>query len=77
MEAAAPWSLAPEREGEDGAAAALDAVLTALVDDLSCLVVQLDPLVPSLAGRVRAALTPGDDGRLPAPRLLAPRLSPS
>ena len=36
VEAAAPWSLArAERDGEVGAAAALDAVLTALVDELS------------------------------------------
>jgi methionyl-tRNA synthetase len=75
VEQAEPWRLArAERDGEPGAGELLDTSLALLVGTCSDLGRFLDPFLPGLAARIRAACdSPG--GRLPAPRPVFPRLA--
>jgi methionyl-tRNA synthetase len=69
-----PWELAAaERMGDGEAGRRLDAALAALVAAGRAVAGELAPFVPSLAGRIRRQLTE-DDGRLPRPEPVFPRL---
>ena len=74
VERAQPWRLArAERDGDAGAATELDACLALLVGTCSQLGRELEPFVPGLAGRIRAACD-GSAGKLPPARPVFPRL---
>lgn len=76
LEAAAPWLLAKaERAGDPDATRQLDESLADALGALRGIVPVLASLVPSLGDRLERALTPLDDGRLPAPVPLVPRLA--
>jgi methionyl-tRNA synthetase len=72
-----PWDLArAERDGDGEARAALDAALRTLLGACQALGHELRPFLPDAAGRIAAQCTPGQDGRLPAPRPVFRRLAP-
>jgi methionyl-tRNA synthetase len=73
VEHARPWRLArAERDGDAGAAAELDAALSALLDACRDLAEHLAVFLPDAAARVAVQCTPVG-GRLPAPQPLFPR----
>jgi methionyl-tRNA synthetase len=75
IEETAPWHLARSAAGGDEAAGQeLQTVLAVLVAACQTLAAELAPFLPGLAARVAAACSAGQEGRLPAPEPLYPRL---
>ena len=75
IEETAPWRLArAEAAGDEAAGQELQTVLAVLVAACQTLAAELAPFLPGLAARVSAACSAGQEGRLPAPEPLYPRL---
>jgi len=68
---ARPWELA--RAGRD---AELNGVLSALLLACQAIGAQLAPFLPDAATRITRQCTPGDDGLLPPPIPILPRITP-
>jgi len=68
---ARPWELA-----RTGTSAELDAVLSALLSACQAIGTHPRPFLPHTATRITRQCTPNEDGLLPAPAPILPRITP-